>query len=223
MLYFVTSCVVFLVVYAPATFLPDLMHEFGRSSSEVYSCVMTMGACDLVGRLLSGFLVHKMPSKLALIHSAGIMILCMSSGLIALSKSIGTFVIVSAFLGLGSGCYAGLQFVMSAHLLPIVDVRFGYGLVLTFGGLSLVAGMPLAGFVSDHFKTERGAFIFSSILFFIGSLLELIIGIREICGQKSRKSYAMESVENTAYVADEELQVHSKKRDDVVVVDSSYI
>jgi predicted MFS family arabinose efflux permease len=104
-LYIASSIIIFAVAYVPATFLPDLMHEFKKSPKEVYICLMTMGLCDLVGRLLFGAFVHKMPRYMPFIHSAGVMLLSLSSGLIILSRSFGTFLIMSGILGLGLGLY----------------------------------------------------------------------------------------------------------------------
>jgi hypothetical protein len=40
---------------------------------------------------------------------------------------------------------------MATRLLPLDDVRFGYGIAITFGGIALVTGMPLAGLTEDFF------------------------------------------------------------------------
>lgn len=39
----------------------------------------------------------------------------------------------------------GLHCVMAAHVVPVSDMRLAYGLVLTFGGFTMLSGMPLAG------------------------------------------------------------------------------
>ncbi|XP_060560614.1 uncharacterized protein LOC132720478, partial [Ruditapes philippinarum] len=145
MLYFISTFILYVIVYVPVTFLPDLMHEYNRSSEDIYICLMTLGSCDLVSRMFSGFLILKKPSYVAFIHSGGIMLYGMSSVLITQSKSTEAFVIISGLIGIGTE----------------EDVRLGFGKVITFGGFALIGGMPLAGFISDYYGTERGAFIFS--------------------------------------------------------------
>jgi predicted MFS family arabinose efflux permease len=91
------------MLFVPSTFLPDLMHEFGRSSQDVYISLMAMGVGDLSARLLFGFLVQKIPRKLAFIRSAGAMLSCVASCLITRSRSLLMFAIFSGLIGVSIG------------------------------------------------------------------------------------------------------------------------
>ncbi|XP_060565751.1 monocarboxylate transporter 4-like isoform X2 [Ruditapes philippinarum] len=153
-LYLTSTVLIYLMLFVPSTFLPDLMHEFGRSSQDVYISLMAMGVGDLSARLLFGFLVQKIPRKLAFIRSAGAMLSCVASCLITRSRSLLMFAIFSGLIGVSIGICSGLAFYMAVHLLAAKDVRVGYGLVLTLGGFAFVAGIPIAGIKERCGKTS---------------------------------------------------------------------
>ncbi|XP_045171123.2 monocarboxylate transporter 8-like isoform X2 [Mercenaria mercenaria] len=154
---------------------------------------MVKGSTDFLGRLLFGAIAHKLPRLIPFIQSMGFLLFGLGTAVITFAKSFLAFIILAAVVGLGSGGFSGLHCVMAAHVVPVNEMRLAYGLVISVGGFPMLAGMPLAGLVTDSFGSQRGAYIFSACLFGFGSFLTCIIGIREICGHS--RSYEFEEHE----------------------------
>ncbi|XP_045171120.2 monocarboxylate transporter 10-like isoform X1 [Mercenaria mercenaria] len=192
-LYFAASFSAYFGLFVPATFLPDLMYEAYRSSTDVYIVVMVLGSTDFLGRLLFGAIAHKLPRFIPFIQSMGFLLFGLGTAVITFARSFLAFIILAAIVGLGSGGFSGLHCVMAAHVVPVNEMRLAYGLVISVGGFPMLAGMPLAGLVTDSFGTQRGAYIFSACLFGFGSFLTCMIGVREICGHS--RSYEFEEHE----------------------------
>jgi predicted MFS family arabinose efflux permease len=102
-LYATASFVAYFGLFLPATFLPDLMYEADRSSTEVYIIVMVLGATDFCGRLLFGAISHKVTKLIPFVHSFGLLLFSIGTALLTLASSFISFIALAAVLGLGAG------------------------------------------------------------------------------------------------------------------------
>ncbi|XP_060560668.1 monocarboxylate transporter 14-like [Ruditapes philippinarum] len=179
MVFFISSFTAFTVIFVPSTFLPDFMRHAQRSRQEISACVMVMGFGNLLGRLISGAIATRFNQHVPWIHGLTLLGLAFSTILLAISKSLISLIVLSLLLGLFSGGFFGLYTAVVAHYLDRSHIPVGLGLTIAANGISSTTGMPLAGFVSDLYDGDDGAFVFGGCMMFFAALILSVNVIKE--------------------------------------------
>ena len=95
----------FLVIFAPATFLPDLMKEVKCTDQEIYIAIMAIGIGHLIGGLLPGILERIFRFDLMNMYSSVLLLGAGSSVPFIVVKSFETFLVLAVLLGIVAGRY----------------------------------------------------------------------------------------------------------------------
>ncbi|XP_060576552.1 monocarboxylate transporter 4-like [Ruditapes philippinarum] len=77
------------------------------------------------------------------------------------------------------GGFFGLYTAVVAHYLDRSHIPVGLGLTIAANGISSTTGMPLAGFVSDLYDGDDGAFVFGACVMFFAALILSVNVIKE--------------------------------------------
>lgn len=107
MIFFTSSVLTFMIVFGPATFLPDLMHESMIEEKQVSWCIVGMGFGNLFGRIISGVVASRLTCRVQLIHGLALLGYGIATLVTTFAFNLPTFMVMSVLLGLFTGNVLG--------------------------------------------------------------------------------------------------------------------
>ena len=173
-------------------YLPPLAHEAGADDIEASLMLSILGAADIVGRFLWGFLfdlkcVRDKKRRQFMFGITGIMF-GISVIILGFCHSIPTLGACIFLYGVVEGGYHSQRMTILGEFLTKEEIADGVGWSICFQGVGCLMSTPLLGHVKDVFKTFRvGYFIGGAIFCCVSLLLILDYIVNKSCSKRQRQ------------------------------------
>lgn len=160
---FCSSIILLYMSYLPSVyFLPALAEAAAISKSSAALLLSIVGACDMCGRILSGFLfdVKQVKPYRAYIYNTAFLWLALAGISQTLSSQYYQFCICSAVHGFFNGICVAQRSVIVTDVVGNDAVNQAVGILITCQGLGVAAGPSVTGLLVDTQRNYKAPFYF---------------------------------------------------------------